>query len=362
MSLTSLKISNFRNIKDIKLDFSSVCNVFFGENGSGKTSILEAIYYIGHGRSFRTHLPHRVINHDAKSFSLFSELDQKTYSIPIGIERSKISSQNKIRISGENLKSLADLAKLLPIQLLNHNSFQLIVSGPKFRRQFLDWGLFHVEQTFLQFWKNLNRALQQRNSALKSYSQLNDIKIWDNELITASNEIHLLRQNYIAKLIDHANKLLDDINSNYSVSIQYYPGWNIEHDLTDQLQSTINRDRKLGFTQCGAHRADLLFKVNDAPAADILSRGQLKVLFFTLQIAQAILLTELTNKKCLYLIDDLPAELDKTKRDILLNIISKTESQTFITALNPNDLQLDFFTNHQMFHVEHGNIIGGNKA
>jgi len=358
MPLLHLKISNFRNILQAELDFSPICNVFFGCNGSGKTSVLEAIYYIGHGRSFRTHLPQRIINNLSENFSLFTEFLQNdlTTILPIGIERNKTTSLNKMRLSGENLRSIAELAILLPIQLINQNSFQLLSSGSKFRRKFLDWGLFHVEPSFLPLWKRLNRAVLQRNTALKSYSNVGDIKLWDRELVETSNNIHELRKKYIDNLIIYTNNILKEILGNYDITINYNPGWNSEKDFDDLLTTNLNRDKTLGYTQFGAHKADLIFKIDGLPVHDVLSRGQQKIFFLSLQIAQAILLTELTGKKCLYLIDDLPSELDFNKRISILNIISKTNSQSFITSLNQGDILTDAFENCKMFHVEQGKI------
>jgi DNA replication and repair protein RecF len=359
MSLTKLKLTNFRNIKNADLVLSPECNIFYGQNGSGKTSLLESIYYLGHGRSFRTHITQHVVNDSSDNFSIFGEISRSgSIATPIGIERHLDLAHNKTRVAGENLKSMAELATILPIQLINQNSFALLNDGPKFRRRFLDWGLFHVEQSFLPIWKRLNRAVQQRNSALKLGAAADEMRLWNCELAEASVSIDNLRKDYLAKLVEITTDLSSEILGEFNITINYHPGWNFEKNLFELLNRNENRDKVLGYSQYGAHRADLLLKINKTPIDDVLSRGQQKIFFFVLQVAQGLLLTQETNKNCIYLIDDLPSELDEHKCAALMNLIKKIRnSQMFITCLESNILLFEQLTSScKMFHVEHGAI------
>jgi DNA replication and repair protein RecF len=356
MLLNSFNISDFRNFKNIKLDFNSQCNLFYGGNGSGKTSILEAIYYLALGRSFRSHLVRRIIRHSADGFSLFGKIQQKEKSIAVGIERS-ISSGKHIRIAGEDASSHLEITQLLPIQLLNQDSYRLLDDGPKVRRQFIDWGLFHVEQNFLPLWRKVERIIEQRNATIRTKAKIDCIKIWDKELSQFGFELHKHRKQYVDAFIPIAQQILQKILCDFSITISYFAGWDTERDLELALADNLKNDLRLGYTASGPHRADLKLTINKVPAKDVLSRGQQKLLLYGLQISQGILLNKLANKNCIYLVDDLPAELDSQKQSLLANILINLQSQIFVTGLTRHNLEKLFVDQKaKLFHVEHGAI------
>jgi DNA replication and repair protein RecF len=363
MSLQRFNATNFRNFTNIELDLKDNFNIFYGQNGSGKTSILEAIYYLSFGRSFRTHLLSRVIKSGATSFSIFGEIYDaaNTFSIPvpIGIVKSANVEENKIRIAGENVKSKAELATLLPILLLNQDTFQLLDSGPKFRRKFIDWGVFHVEQNYLPLWKRVNHVLLQRNAVLQAANKMEEIKHWDEELVSLNYAIHDHRNEYINKLLLVVNDLLHKFLGDYDISLAYYPGWDIDVDLKQVMLDDILRDKQLGYTQHGFQRADLKMKIGKVPVQDFLSRGQQKLFFFILLLAQGILLHTLAGKKSIYLIDDFYAELDVVTRQLLLKIMREQQNAQFVlTSLQNDGLISEYFGKDlAMFHVERGKIL-----
>jgi DNA replication and repair protein RecF len=357
MSLAALQATNFRNLQELNLDFSPTCNLFYGENGSGKTSLLEAIYYLGSSRSFRSHLISRVIQYNRNKFSLYGEILKNDASISIGIERI-LNGESKIRIAGENVSSAAELAKLLPLQLITQNNFTFLNGGPKYKRKFIDWGLFHVEPIFFPLWQEANRALKQRNSALKSNLPYNFLAPWDHKLNEVAQPLHHLRKNYIEKLLPIVNELLSSTLDNYAITIDYYAGWDTELVFKDILTVNLQRDYKTGFTNFGPHKSDLHFTINNIPIQDVLSRGQQKLFIFALYLAQGILLKQLTNKQCIYLIDDLPAELDEKKRLAIIQTLRTIDAQIFVTGLAKEYFSSFInIANIKLFHVEHGNII-----
>jgi DNA replication and repair protein RecF len=357
MSLQFFNAINFRNLENLQLNLSSRSNLFYGQNGSGKTSILESLYYLGVGRSFRSHLFRRILKYGAESFSLFGKINHEDNQVPVGIEKSLVHGKT-IRIAGENAQSNTEIVKLLPLQLLNQDSYRFFDEGPKIRRQFIDWGVFHVEQCFLNTWRKYERALEQRNAALRSNSKIDYIKLWDIELATLGNELHLYRNQYLDKLIPVIHKVLNETLPVFEFDLKYYPGWNLELGLEKVLANSLSNDMRLGYSSFGAHRADLQISVKNVPAQDVLSRGQQKLLLFGIQIAQGILLRSLSKKNCVYLVDDLTAELDSTKRVLLSNLLLSLETQIFVTGLDDKDL-IGLFgqQNHSMFHVEQGVII-----
>lgn len=360
MSLLHVQALNFRNLHDIQFDVGENFNIMYGANGSGKTSILEAIYYLGLGRSFRTHLLKRIIQYNMDKFALFDKYQINSSTIiTVGIER-HLDGEGQIRIAGEGGYSKADLAKIMPLQLLNQNSYRLFEEGSKPRRQLIDWGVFHVEHLFFQVWKKADRIIEQRNAALKSRIDKTQIQIWDTELSTLSAQLTQMRSQYIAAFIPVIQTMLQKLLENINITIDFYQGWDNRLDLYTVLNDSLERDLRLGYTSHGPHRADLLFKINGVPANDVLSRGQQKVLLFACMLAQGSLLHELARKKCIYLIDDLAAELDVKRQQLLAGILTDLQAQVFITSLENATLPKLFANqNTKLFHVEHGAVAVG---
>ena len=234
MSLNHLKISNFRNINHFSGDFSADINIIAGENGSGKTSLLEAIYFLGHAKSFRTHLSAQLIQHHLDQFTLFARIENDSELISIGVERQK-QQTTCIKLDGEYCKSAAEIAARLPMQVINPDSYKVLESGPKYRRQFLDWGLFHVEHRFFDAWKRFQRAITQRNSALKAQRLTQEVKAWDAELALYAGLLDEFRQAYFDKLLTVLTNLLSEHLVLQSIECRYERGWPSDCDYTDVL-------------------------------------------------------------------------------------------------------------------------------
>jgi DNA replication and repair protein RecF len=355
MSLQYLEITNLRNLIQAKVDLGNQFNVFYGLNGSGKTSLLEAIYYLGFGKSFRTRHNHRIIHHEADKFSLFAQvLQAPSGTIKLGIERSK-TNEGQVRIQGENVNSLAELTKILPLQIIHPASHRLLTDGPKLRRQFMDLGVFHVEQNFLLAWQRAQRALKQRNAALKQRKPIAQITLWDAELISAANTIDHMRALYIEELKIEFVHILSKLTDIDNISMKYCRGWN--ENLPEALEQTLHRDIYLGYTQNGPHRADIDLKIGPTPIQDGLSQGQQKLVLYALRLAQGILQQKQTGKTCLFLIDDLPAELDYGKRALIVDVLKELNAQVIITGAEYSELEnLTPKESTTMFHVKHGVI------
>ncbi|MGB6977191.1 MAG: DNA replication/repair protein RecF [Gammaproteobacteria bacterium] len=359
--LQSLQIRNFRNLIETQADFNHRFNVFYGDNGSGKTSLLEAIYYLGLARSFRTRLHPRLINHQANAFSIFGQVIYRDTHFPIGIQRQQ-DSACQIHIAGEPTTTAVELIKLLPLQLLDANSHELLGGETKTRRQFLDWGVFHVEPIFWPTWQRAERALKQRNAALKLQADKAQVQAWDVEFVQASQELHRLRGDYVKLFVPIAAKILEDLLADCQVTLHYHPGWSEDEDLALLLQRSLNHDYYLGYTRFGAHRADLQPRIGNIPAKDILSQGQQKLMAYAMRIAQGVLLQQM-NKPCVYLIDDLPSELDAKKRQKVVQLLVLLEAQIFVTGVVRHDFA-DLLPPKatDWFHVEHGQLAKVGRA
>ncbi len=333
MAITSLKLTNFRNFNTLSISPGPEINLIYGDNGTGKTSLLEAIYHLGLGKSFRTHQYERVIQHQEESFSIYAELTKSNNLVQIGIER-KRKQPLRVKLSGKSISGVSTLAKLIPIQMISTLSYRFFTDGPRIRRQFLDWGVFHVKPPFISCWQRLQHVLKQRNASLKSRSSTDQIELWNKEFCQLSSEIDQYRAEYIDDLKRHFSQQIARLLSSYNMELRYKRGWSINESLENILKDNLSKERIIGHTEYGPQRADLQIYINGIPAADILSQGQLKLTSYALQLAQGLLLHEKTEQHPIYLIDDLPSELDAGKREQLYKTLSKFNTQIFITAIS----------------------------
>jgi len=355
MSLNKLTLQNFRNIETADLSFSNNCNIIVGDNGAGKTNILESIYFLSLVRSFRTAQIKKLIHFKSEALQVVGNVkDGYTESEAIlGIRKS--IKETQIRINREPIKQSSKLATYLPVQAIHPQGHGLLEQGPKQRRQFLDWGVFHVEPSFLSEWHNYAHILKQRNAALRQRQQAKAIQLWDSGLIEAGKNIHHLRQIYLEKLQSHISYYCSELIGK-DVEVIYQSGWAGEVEFSEALVSSLEQDQHLGFTRLGPHRADLIFKNENIRVQDYFSRGQLKLLVCALRLAQLRQLKDETKRDVVLLIDDLAAELDAQHRANLLNAALKTGAQLFITTTQLDLLEFRNELEHKVFHVKHGLI------
>lgn len=357
MPLVKLIINQFRNIDSANLTFNPKVNLIVGANGSGKTSLLEAIYFLGLGRSFRTHLTNRVINYDHNEFTLYGEVNQQQHvSIPIGLQKSQ-NGDTTLKINGAQGKNLAALTQYLPLQLITPESYTLLSGSPKNRRSYLDWGVFYHDPLFYNNWARIKRLLKQRNAALKQCKTYNELQVWDNELCHLSEQLSAQREAYFALLLPLINTTLNDFLPDFTITSQFFCGWDKNNkSLQNYLQDNFDRDKQLGYTTVGPQKADLKFKINKLPVSDVLSRGQLKLFVYALRLAQGDFLNSVNDKQCIFLIDDFSSELDRTKQHILAKHIIKSDAQLFVSVIEKDNIDVLFEHERTMFHVEHGKI------
>ncbi|MGB0360792.1 MAG: DNA replication/repair protein RecF [Endozoicomonas sp.] len=358
--IQQLNINQIRNLLSVSLQPSPYVNILYGFNGSGKTSILEAIHLLGVARSFRTSRIKPVINKESETCTVFGRLGGSSGAIPIGVSRNIMDESLLIRVSGESLKSTSELVKLLPLQVINPDTFRLLEGSPKLRRCFIDWGVFHVKhQDFFPIWKRMQKALKQRNYLLR-HGKINgsELASWNAEFEKSAKTIDELRSGYVQKLIPVFKQVLSELLDIDDLNIQYYRGWDKERDLKEVLEYGLDRDIQSGYTHAGPQRADLRVRINRGNAIDILSRGQLKLVVCALKLAQGFLYKEIQGKQCVFLVDDLPSELDMVNRQKLCRLFQKMECQTFITCVDKEALESCWLpeTEVKMFHVKHGQV------
>lgn len=357
MRLSKLDVFQVRNLEAVQIACHSGANVIYGANGSGKTSLLEAIYILGRGRSFKHRDLRLVINSRADELvvSAAVERSKSNSSHQLGIKRTT-KGQFEARLDGKALQSAAQLVEELPLQLIDAHSFTLLEGGPLQRRQFMDWGVFHVEHTYRTIWRRFQKALKQRNQLLRHGRMDEDsLRAWTAELVPLCEQITAYRRQYLDELAVDVAILAKTFDGLGELELEYYQGWSAERSLADVFEADRSRDLAAGTTNHGAQKADIKIKVDGVAAADRLSRGQTKLLVYTLKLAQATHYRKKVGQSCLFLLDDLPAELDYEHRAQVVDCLNGLRCQYFMTGVDRKDFELLVEgTAHQMFHMEHG--------
>ena len=355
MAISRLIIENFRNLSAVDLEFDHGFNFLVGKNGSGKTSLLESIFYLGHGRSFKSSVTTRIIRYEQPHFTLHGRIQERQHQWSVGLQKLR-QGNSIVKINGEDGNKIADLAHLLPMQLITPEGLTLLNGGPAFRRAFLDWGLFHHQSYFHAAWSNLYRLLKQRNAALLQTYDYGQLKIWDVELTKLAHQVSQWRAKYAEALRPEIEQTCRLFLPELEISLSFHQGWEKDSDYGELLKQNFERDKAIGYTVAGPQKADFRFKANGLPVEDVLSRGQLKLLMCALRLAQGEHLMAQKNRHCIFLIDDFASELDESKRALLAERLQNSGSQVFVTAISQDQLQQMQPSQQRVFHVENGVI------
>jgi DNA replication and repair protein RecF len=358
MALSRLLIRDFRNIQSADLAPAADFNFLIGANGSGKTSVLEAIYTLGHGRAFRSLQNGRVIRYEQPEFSLHGRIDgmaEGDRQTSVGLSKNRLGD-SRVRIDGSDGHKISELAQLLPMQLITPEGFTLLNGGPKYRRAFLDWGCFHNDPGFFPAWSNLKRLLKQRNAALRQVSRYAQLRAWDQELIPLAAQISQWRAHYSEAIAVDITATCGLFLPEFQLEFGFQRGWDRDSDYGELLERQFERDRALAYTASGPHKADFRIRAGGIPVEDSLSRGQLKLLMCALRLAQGEYLTRQSGRRCLYLIDDFASELDTGRRRLLAERLKATRAQVFVSALSVEQIRDMTDEKGKMFLVEQGKI------
>jgi len=350
MALETLNITLLRNISQAALHFSPGVNLISGANASGKTSLLEAIALLCQGRSFRTHRLDQLIQHHASQMLVVGRLRSQQRLHTLGFARENKKTQ--VKLDGRPLIRSTDLVNLQTLHVITPESHEILDQGPKMRRQYLDWGVFHVKPDYLQSWQRYHRVLRQRNHELRRGAGRQAIQAWDKPLLSEAMSLHQQRVEYLTSLAPALTRFGQDLLG-MEVEFRYRPGWSKNSESYQaQLQQDLELDRERGFTQSGPHRADISLQANSMPVKQVFSRGQQKLLICVMTLAQVAN----DAQPGILLIDDLPAELDPQRREALMAAVASTGVQLFVTATEPTLIPLAAWGVQKVFHVEHGEV------
>ena len=356
MRVERLRIRGLRCLSDVSLDLAAGMTVFSGANGAGKTSLLEALFVLSHGRSFRAGARDALSQRGGAGWSVFAEVQvgsQSTRRLGLGREGSRWSA----KIDGESAR-LSELVGECAVVCFEPGSHALIAGAAEERRRFVDWGVFHVEHEFLRVWRRYQRALKQRNSLLRRSTPIDDLLFqpWEAELDQTATAIDTWRQNYLAALLPVVQscvaRLVPELGT---VDLSYRRGWAEASSLAEILASQRERDAARGHTSAGPHRADWSLSFEHAPFREHLSRGQEKLTALACLLAQAEVYAARSGDWPIMCLDDLASELDLSHQRALVEQLASCGAQVLITGTEL-PVALEGRADTRVFHVEQGTV------
>ena len=354
MRVAAIEVESLRILEGIALDFSPGVNLFVGPNGSGKTSLLEAIHILGSGRSFRSHRLRDVITRGVSTMRIVGRtLADDGVTSTVGVEYS--GDGLRIRRGGADVRASSELATFLPTVTLTPDTYRFVTDGADLRRKIVDRLLFHVEPRYLEYHQRYRRVLSQRNAAIRGEVAGQHLDGWDAELAAVGEQLTALRAGYLDRALPAMQDTVGELVGK-PIDIRFHRGWDPAVSLKQACEHSLASDRQRGFTQSGPHRADLRFTVHGRPLQHSLSRGETKLFVTAVLVAQAQDLASALGSPPVVLVDDLASELDADSRSRCLAALGATASQIFLTAVPEHGLERGDLEEARLFHVEQGNI------
>lgn len=366
MRLTRLQVSAVRRLADVGLRPAPGINLIIGDNGAGKTSLLEGLHLLAYGRSFRGRVRDGLIRTGAEAVEVFAEWreDITGRSRRAGLRHS--GQRWEGRLDGETVSQLGELCAALAVVTFEPGSHALVTGGGEPRRRLVDWGLFHVEQAdsgmagqgggFLSLWRRYARALKQRNALLKARVRDSQLEAWDHELAESGEPLTRRRQGYLDTLEPLLQAMAAELAPSLGLPrLVFQPGWARDNlSLADALLVARDRDLANGFTSVGPHRADWRIDYAALPGRETLSRGQAKLSALAILLAQAQQHADASGEWPVVALDDLASELDRNHQRRVLERLASSGAQVFITGTESPSALSGLAQAVEMFHVEHG--------
>ena len=351
MSLSAITVTNLRCIEQAEVRLSRELTLIHGGNGSGKTSLLEGMFVLGRGRSFRTRNSERLIRRGQAHMRVTGEIELPEHTpVRLGFEVDR-SVGSSARIAGRPAETLAELSRLFGVQVIEPGIHRLVEEGGYRRRRWLDWAVFHVEPHFVNVWLRYTRVLKQRNAALKT--QAETVAVWDAELARLGETITESRRRLLDRLQPYWQRAVSAL-SGLEVELHYQRGWSQDHTLAEALAASRAGDELRRQTHAGPHRADVAVRLHGRPARDVLSRGQQKLVAVAMTVAQLRLLQDATQMTPTLLLDDPAAELDGERLQRFIDEVSSLRCQLVVTSLYAESRL--FGTPESTFRIDAGRV------
>lgn len=353
MHLRELRIENLRILANVDLALSPGWNVFVGANGAGKTSVLEAVFQLSHGRSFRSATRDALTRLGTAGHATFGRL-----VLGNGQERrvglARVGGRLEARVDGESV-GIGTLVQTCAVVCFEPGSHELIHGAAEERRRYLDWGVFHVEHVFLREWRRYQRALKQRNVLVREGAADTAFEPWEIEMAAAGEALTASRRRYLDALAEVIHPLLANLLGELgSPTLGFSAGWTSELTLAEALREGRARDRERGHTMRGPHRADWTIGFEKAPRREHLSRGQEKLCALAFMLAQARLHAAATGDWPVLCFDDIASELDREHLRIVLHAARQSGAQVLVSSTEVPDEVARMDPPPRVFHVEQG--------
>lgn len=368
MHVTRLDIAGLRRFERVQLLPAPGLNLITGDNGAGKTSVLEALHLMAYGRSFRGRVRDGLVGRAAPAVEVFVEwqagagshggIQPQARTRRAGLRHTGQAWEG--RLDGAAVESLGELCAALAVVTFEPGSHVLVSGGGEPRRRLLDWGLFHVEQDFLPLWRRYARALKQRNALLKTRARDAQLDAWERELAEAGEPLTRHREDYLAQLQPRLQTTVAELlPAAGATTLAYLPGWRREDlSLADALLLARDRDLAAGFTTVGPHRADWRIDYAALPGRETLSRGQAKLTALAMLLAQAGHHAARRGEWPVVALDDLGSELDRNHQRRVLQRLAASGAQVFVTGTEAPPGLAELGLAATRFHVEQGRIDG----
>ncbi len=362
MRLNSLSVINYKNIREADLVFSPKINCFIGNNGMGKTNLLDAIYYLSFCKSHSNSIDSQNILHDADFFVIQGKYERSGSSEDIyaGMKRRQ---KKQFKRNKKDYERFSDHIGLIPLVLVSPDDSALIAKGSDERRKFMDGVISQYNKTYLTELLQYNNALKQRNALLKSEVAADEslFEIWEEQMAVHGKYIYEKRTEFINEFIPIFQKFYSFISGgNEQVSLQYTSQYD-KYDVKKHIGETRGRDQILGYSTCGIHKDDLEMLLDSYPIKRVGSQGQNKTYLISLKLAQFDFLKQVHGISPILLLDDIFDKLDSDRVKKIIELVSDDAfGQIFITDTNREHLdhilsQLN--KEATIFHVSNGKII-----
>ena len=353
MYINKIKLNNFRNYDEQEIVLDKNINIIYGNNGEGKTNILESIFISALGKSFRTNKEKELIKigEDFAKIDIDFEKEDRVGNIKINIENKKNIFLNNVK-----LNKTSELLGNVYVVLFNPDDINILKQGPANRRKFLNIMISQLRPNYVYILNNYLKILEQRNAYLRQIKYENKnielLDIWDEKLAELGEKIYLYRNDFIEKIIKKINKIHEKITNNKEIiKIKYISNCSNKEKYLENLKNNRNYDIQKGFTTLGVHRDDFSIFINDKQVNIYGSQGQQRTVIISLKLSELEIIYDEIGERPILLLDDFMSELDKNRREYLLeNII---ENQIIITCTD----KLILKNNVKFFKVENGKVL-----
>ena len=371
MRLKTLQLVNFRNYDNLHINFNEKVNLLIGRNGQGKTNIVESIYMLSFGKSFRTNKDKEIIKFEKENLYVGGSFNKynSDYLIEIAIGKNK----KGIKVNKIHIQKMYELLGNLNVVIFSPEDLRLVKDGPKERRSFIDKEISQIMPKYYNYLTNYNKILIQRNKLLKGkFIDENLLDVYDESLVRYGSYIYILRRDFIKKIANISMEMhkrltdnIEDLVINYKNQINVSDEDTIEtvyNKFFEKLFSSRQHDIETRTTRYGIHKDDLNIYINDLDVRLYGSQGQQRTASISMKLSEVELIKNEVGEYPILILDDVFSELDETRQRLLIENLSQV--QMFITTAEVSHKKIFNKSNTTIFNISKGNVVsienGGN--